>query len=722
MNLKLKLFPKFVLLLSLLAVVPAAIVGLRTININRVGMQSAILELHTNLATSLAENIQNYLQNIDNEIQFVLKTISGQMGWTDRQSVVQTLLDTNENFVAVSIVNKSGNELLKAYNPDLEPDPKLVSRKDDATFNAFWANPAASSISPVYFLRNNPRIDIVYPLGKDHCLFAVVSLQTIWNKLDQARIASTGYAFLVNKQGEIIAHPDMKLAEAKTSALSLAIVAEAVKAVSIGSKEYRHPLTGKDIVGAYAPVKSLGWAAVIQQDKDEAYISVYKMRNQAALLIFIALLAAMGFAVFTAKGLIRPIITLTEAAKGIAKKDFSVRVDVRTHDELQQLGETFNEMTSELQRYDQMQVDKLVAEKTKTEAVIFSIADGIIMTDLEGKIQLANTRALDILDIPKDGWHEKPLWDFVKHPVLQTSFESLIKNPRQKASKEIDMSVGDLMMYYKLSAEDVITPEKKEKIGVVSVLRNITLEKELEKMKEDFLHSITHDLRNPMTSIRGFLKFLIDGVAGPVNEQQKKMLDTMDRASTRLLTLINDILDNAKFEAGKMNLNLGDVDFKHIAQRTMDLAEGQALKKSIRLIVDVPEDAPRIKGDPELLERVFINLVGNSLKFTPENGSITIKVESSGDDMKCSVIDTGEGIPAEYVGKIFDKFQQVAGQRKGGTGLGLTICKHIVEAHIGRIWAESKIGEGSKFIFTIPKNLTMNTILLHAQQTQAENA
>ncbi|MFH1369422.1 MAG: ATP-binding protein [Elusimicrobiota bacterium] len=715
---KLKLFPKFAILLTLLAVIPATIVGLRTININRVGMQLAILELHSNTASSIAETIQNYLQGIDREIQFVIRTISSKTDWLERQSVLQTLLDTNENLVSVSIVNKNGKELLKAFNPDLEKDPKLLILKDNPTFMEFWNHAESSAISQVYYSSKIPRIDIIYPLAKDHCLFAVISLQSIWNMIFQARVASTGFAYMVNKQGAIIAHPDMKLGDTKISVMNLPIVQEAVKAVSVGSKEYRHPLTQKMLVGAYAPVKKLGWGVIIQQDKDEAYISVYKMRNQAAALILISIIAASLFAFFTARGLIKPIMTMTEAAKGIAKKDFSVRVDIKTRDELHELADTFNDMTAELQKYEQLQVDKIIAEKTKTEAVIFSIADGIIMTDLQGRIQLANTRALEILEIPGEGWRDKAIFDYIKHPAMKETFKEIITNPKQKVAKEVDLSIGDLMRFYQLSSEEVITPEKKENIGIVTVVRNITLEKEIEKLKDDFVHSITHDLRNPMTSIRGFLKFLQDGVAGPINEQQKKMLDTMDRASTRLLTLINDILDNAKLEAGRMNLNLGDVDFKFIAQRALELAEGQALKKTIKLSADIAPDIPVIKGDLELLERVFINLVGNALKFTPENGIITIKIEDVEDSIKASVIDTGEGIPSEYLDKIFDKFQQVAGQRKGGTGLGLTICKHVVDAHVGKIWVESKISEGSKFIFTIPKNLTMNKILTHAQQTQ----
>jgi signal transduction histidine kinase len=141
------------------------------------------------------------------------------------------------------------------------------------------------------------------------------------------------------------------------------------------------------------------------------------------------------------------------------------------------------------------------------------------------------------------------------------------------------------------------------------------------------------------------------------------------------------------------------------------MSEGLALKKSIKISVESSDGFPKIKCDPELIERVFTNLLGNALKFTPDEGKVTVRLDGRRDNVEVSVQDTGDGVPPEYVGKIFDKFQQVAGQRKGGTGLGLTICKHIIEAHMGRIWAESKLGEGAKFIFTIPNNLTFQGLI-----------
>lgn len=708
---KLKLFTKFVLLLVLLAIIPAAIVGIRTININKEGMQAAILELHTHIASYLADDVQNYLQTLDREIQYILRSLSTQMTWVDRQSVLQALLDTNDNFISVSIVSRKGQELLKAYNPAIEKNPALTSKDKDETFIKFWKKPAGSALSDVYFSQNDPRINIIYPLSPEHCLYTTVTLNKLWNTIVQTKIASTGYAFLVNEKGRIIAHPKPDVYINKPPADDLPIVNQVLKAVSTGSSEYVHPQTKKKIVGAYAPVKGIGWGIIIQQDKDEAYVSVIRMQRQAAVLILISLAVASILAFFIARGLTRPIIKLTEAARRIANKDFSTRVSVTTRDELQDLGETFNHMTRELERYDQMQVEKIVEEKTKTEAVIFSIQDGIIMTDKEGRLQLANNNAKEILELPENGWNNLPYNQLIKNHSILDSLNQMLQNPKNNLPKEIDLSYENLLRYYLLSTGEVLTPEKKEKIGFLAVFRNITLEKEFDKMKDDFLHSITHDLRNPMTSIRGFLKFLIDGVAGPLTPEQKKMLDTMNRASLRLLTLINDILDNAKLEAGRMVLNLSDVDLRIIAQKNLEMSEGTALKKLIKLGLDCPENFPKIHCDADLIERVFSNLLGNALKFTPENGSINIKIKDNSDSVEVAIVDSGEGIPPEYLIKIFDKFQQVAGQRKGGTGLGLAICKHIVEAHFGKIWVESKLGEGARFIFSLPRNLTLNSVV-----------
>ena len=176
---RLKLFPKFYLIIVLIAVIPAAIVGIRTININRIGMQDAILEIHTNLATSLAESTQDYLLNIEREIEFVLETMSTQATWQERQTVLQSLLDTNESFASVSVVNKDRKEILKAYNPALIKEPKLLSHKNDDVFKEYLKSPKVSSIGEVKFEETYPYIDIIYPLTSEHSIYTTINLKTL---------------------------------------------------------------------------------------------------------------------------------------------------------------------------------------------------------------------------------------------------------------------------------------------------------------------------------------------------------------------------------------------------------------------------------------------------------------------------------------------------------------------------------------------------------------
>lgn len=703
---KLKLFPKLIIILCLISVVPASIVGLRTVAINREGMQAAILELHTNIASSLAQTIDSSLATIEREIQFIARTLATGMAWSDRQSVLQSLLDANDNFVSISVVNKAGQELIKAYNPARDKNPALLDLKADQAFAAFRAQPTRMIRGALYRTDGDPRINFVVPLTGDHCLFAVVSLEQLWTRITSTRIGTTGFGFLVDAAGNRITDVPAGVPTPPVATAGWPIVTQALNAKTVGSCEYIRPDNGKAIVGAYAPVSRLSWGLIIQQDKHEAFISVTRMQQQAGALVILSILAAILAAVFFARGLTKPITALMTAASQVAKKDFTARVTVTTHDEIHDLADTFNAMTTELERYDRLQVDALIEEKTKTEAVIFSIADGIVMTDADGRVQVANAHARELLTLPAESWQNAPLRDVIGNPTLREAFTTILSDPRQHARQELMIAGQRFNRYFMLTTGQVVTPTSNETIGLVTTLRDITLEKELDTMKDEFLHSITHDLRNPMTSIMGFLRFMLDGVAGPISPPQQKMLETMDRASHRLLGLINDILDIAKMESGTLTLHIADADFRMLAQRNLDILEAIALRKHITMTLDCPADLRHINADPELIERVFGNLINNALKFTPEEGKITVTIRDMGGHMECAVSDTGEGIPPAFLEKIFNKFQQVNGQHRGGTGLGLTICKHVVEAHHGTIRVDSTLGQGSVFKFTIPTDLT----------------
>ena len=290
---------------------------------------------------------------------------------------------------------------------------------------------------------------------------------------------------------------------------------------------------------------------------------------------------------------------------------------------------------------------------------------------------------------------------FPDHP-LRSAMQSAGAAPGE--IKEVDLSNDTERRFIRALASPVMLPGRVGDFGTVFSLRDVTLEKELDKMKEDFLHYITHDLRNPLGSAIGFLDILLKGTTGVLNAEQQSIVSSVRRSTSRLMGLINNILDIAKMEAGRVRVQIKPTSLAGIAGRSIEILEQLAKVKNITVELAAAEEfTSDVDGD--MLERVFTNLLGNAIKYTPTGGKITVSVVDTGPALKCCVEDSGEGIPEEYLTRVFEKFEQVQNQRKGGTGLGLTIARFFVEAHLGRIWAESTVGQGSRFYFTVPKGL-----------------
>lgn len=253
-----------------------------------------------------------------------------------------------------------------------------------------------------------------------------------------------------------------------------------------------------------------------------------------------------------------------------------------------------------------------------------------------------------------------------------------------------------------------ITVERKDEFGKLSEAFNEMGKKlaELDEAKESFFQTVTHDLRNPLAAIMGHVELAMMTLEGKATEKQMNSLRVALNSSRQLGALINDILDISKLEAGAMKLDLKPVSIAVISQEVVDLLAVQAAGYKLTLTSEVAADLPEVPTDAELLRRVITNLVGNSLKFTPEGGSVTVKAVRDGEFAKVSVVDTGCGIPKDKIKSMFGKFFQVeetkSVAKKRGTGLGLTMCKQVVEAHGGKIWVESEWGKGSSFIFTLP--------------------
>lgn len=342
----------------------------------------------------------------------------------------------------------------------------------------------------------------------------------------------------------------------------------------------------------------------------------------------------------------------------------------------------------------------LQAERDKISAIIHSAAEGIIVVDEKDEIILINPQTRQILGLKPNHRIPGAFTEFVIRPLQ----EELNKQDREFIFRELDLTTP-----HKMSIRIGMAPMKDfsgRRIGVVALFQDITREKEVERLKNELISTVSHELRTPLTTMKVFVSILSGGTAGPVSPDQKEYLNIVMSNMNRLARMINDLLDISKLEAGRMELKKRLVDPALLIKDQLASFKAEAENKKIALCGDIPPELPKLYIDPDRITQVIVNLIGNAIKFTPEEGRVDVRVGETSDSVEISVQDTGVGITKENFGKLFDRFQQIdrkPGAGAKGTGLGLAISKSIVELHKGKIWIDSELGKGSKFIFTLPK-------------------
>lgn len=707
------LFRKFAAVLGVLALLPVAFLGFQLINISRRGIQAAVLELQTKTAENLAGQVDDYLKVSNEKISFALASLRKQMDWPEKQELMRSLIDTHADIIEISMLNASGMEMVKVYNPDLGSQEALVSRTKEPGFKEFLKSRRRTINLLGAGARSGeqaaPVVSIFYPMSQTVTARILLSLRALGARIAAERVGGTGFAVFVDAKGQPLLYPEGRLTPSVLGRLpQWPIVRAAIQSNSVGSSEFADSQSRQSYVGAYAPVYSLGGAVVILQSRDEAYEASGRMKKTAALVVSLVVLISIFSATLMARRLTLPLFALARGAEAVARGDFHAEVSVKTGDELQDLAETFNRMIGQLRNYSELQVDRIIAEQRKTGAILYSINDGILMADQKGVVQLANRKSLEMLGFDSPAAIEgKALSQALPEGAVKEIILKAASDPSAGVFKDVDLSTEKNRRYLRVTAHPVVTPEKGAGMGVIVALRDVTLERELDQMKDDFLHYVTHDLRNPLGSAIGFVDVLLKGTAGVLNPEQQSIVSSIKRSSSRLMSMINNILDIAKMESGRIRLGLKTVSLAGIGGRAIGILESLAKVKEISVSLQASEEFS-LEADPDMIERVMVNLLGNAIKYTPLKGAVTISITDEGPSLKVCVADTGEGIPAEYLDRIFLKFEQVTGQRRGGTGLGLTIVKFFIEAHLGTIWVESQEGKGSRFYFTLPKNLCQN--------------
>ena len=478
------------------------------------------------------------------------------------------------------------------------------------------------------------------------------------------------------------------------------------------------------------------WIVFISRPTAFAYAGVEKLNSY----IFYVTIASIGIVVliawWAAQRIATPILKVAQGARSIGQGEFDSEISVDSDDEVGVLAEAFNEM----QRNLKTAVDKLTQEERKLTAIVDNLGEGLIVVEPSGRVVYVNPVAEQLLNLGETADYEnfitldteagKIRWTKEIAPNGETQMPDT--KTRTVSMKVLSSSQREMAHHQTMIAEVDVNgqhpdndgsrvlriiashfPDESNNIaGTVYVFDDITSEHEIEQMKSEFVSLVSHELRTPLTSIIGFISLILDGKTGDINQKQHESLSRAHRQSKRLAELINDLLDVSRIEAGRIEMKQEQVQIDWIAKRRIEELRPQADEKTIALHLEAPEHLPLMVGDADRIGQIFINLIGNAIKFTPDNGEITVRIARTSQNGREShgfhveVIDTGPGIPVDEREKVFDKFRQLGSvqtRQQGGTGLGLSIASGIVEAHGGKLWVDAgDNGRGCNFQFFIP--------------------
>jgi len=402
-----------------------------------------------------------------------------------------------------------------------------------------------------------------------------------------------------------------------------------------------------------------------------------------------------------------PIKELTESIKEIAAKNYSQRVHFGSKNEFGELAGSFNTMAEKLEEYDSSNLSKILFEKKRIETLINNMHEPVLGLDENKKILFANDEVLKISGLLAEDVIGRPAVDVALHNDLIRSLVQGLVTPKPDTEKEKPLKIyaDNKESYFEKEIVNItITPTgEKEKIfiGQVIVLKNITPFKELDFAKTNFIATVSHELKTPISSIKMSVQLLENKQTGEVNEEQKQLIESIKDDSNRLLKITGELLNLSQVETGNIQLNIQQSSPYKILQYAMEAVKVQADQKQIKLLAKLEEELPEVKADTEKTAWVLINFLTNAIRYSSEESKIVIALKKEQDGVLFSVKDEGKGIESRYREKIFDRYFQVPGSAKTGTGLGLAISKEFIEAQGGNIGLDSEIGMGSTFYFNL---------------------
>lgn len=412
------------------------------------------------------------------------------------------------------------------------------------------------------------------------------------------------------------------------------------------------------------------------------------------LVAGVAIILTTIFAFFLSTRITAPLRKMREAAFEVARGKFDTKVPILTHDEIGELATAFNQMGRQLK----FNMNALSQEKEQLSSILSSMADGVITFNRDGTILITNPPADRFLQY----------WYYEKGGYTQNSeaIPSQVMELFQQAVDTETEQAGEISLQGRHWVI-LVSPLYSNRFirGAVAVLRDMTEERQLDKMRKDFIANVSHELRTPISMLQGYSEAIVDDIAES-QEEKKEMAKVIYDESLRMGRLVNELLDLARMEAGHIQLTLEEVHLYPFMNRIIHKFQGLAKDNEIYLSAELENDIPAAFFDPDRIEQVLTNLIDNAIRHTPLGGSVKLNVSQVDLGIKVEVADSGSGIPEEDLPFVFERFYKADKARtrgRAGTGLGLAIAKNIIDAHRGHISVQSKIGQGTTFAFILPR-------------------
>ncbi|MBA2279481.1 HAMP domain-containing protein [Candidatus Saccharibacteria bacterium] len=708
-------------LFSVIALLPLVVISIIWLRSTHDQLKQAAVNRQNILLSSSAQRLNDALETEINSV-ITHSQESSVTGLNIDQAKINLMQYANQDsdVLRITLVDNNGNEKIVINNHEFSTSLNNIKSSEEFKVVSQVSNEV--SVSDVIYTNEQPRIIIAVPLlsfsklgdqnltsaealarrfGSDvkGALIVDISLDNPFQSVLTSEIGGDGYTYIVDAEGQLIAHPDPELIKNNANLSSVNQVSRFLAApASIEVPSVTLSEKNSEVLSSHYRIKRTGWAIIGQEPINSIYAPYNQVVRLAVFIIIFAGIVSTLLSLLFSRNLTRPIRSLMAGTYQVAQGNLDLQIAKESKDEIGVLAERFNTMTGNLKQM----ITNLKTEGTKLNVVLNSVGEGIVATDSLNHVVFANISAAVLAgQLPSD-LTGKPFKQIFTLSKNNTPFQ-VDPNSTEITKEVVFISPNKRLHYLDIFVNKI--ENDPDGIKNIITLRDQTDERELEMMKLDFVSMAAHELRTPLTAIRGYLSLLKTDANSNFSNNGVQSIERAQSSTDQLAGLISNLLNVSKIERGSLNLSYSKLDWVKTVREALDGHKFSALEKQVTLLYEGPTESVPLLADEISIKEVINNLIANAIHYTPENGRIIISVREEGDKVITSIKDSGLGIPANALSRLFAKFYRVKGgmaSGSGGTGLGLYISKSIVELHKGKIWVESEEGQGSTFTFSLP--------------------